>query len=90
MRGTLCRRDSDRRHGFCSKRRSCVLAHRERRPGHLRRYQSRFGTGLTKGNLSSQLAKLEHAKYVEIEKTFRATKAQAPLRLVHDRCVVMR
>jgi DNA-binding MarR family transcriptional regulator len=28
-------------------------------------------TGLTKGNLSSHLAKLEQAKYIEIEKTFR-------------------
>jgi DNA-binding MarR family transcriptional regulator len=28
-------------------------------------------TGLTKGNLSSHLAKLEAAGYVEIEKTFR-------------------
>jgi len=28
-------------------------------------------TGLTKGNLSSHLAKLEQAKYVQIEKTFR-------------------
>jgi DNA-binding transcriptional ArsR family regulator len=28
-------------------------------------------TGLTKGNLSSHLAKLEEAGYVEIEKTFR-------------------
>ena len=28
-------------------------------------------TGLTKGNLSSHLGKLEEAAYVEIEKTFR-------------------
>ena len=28
-------------------------------------------TGLTKGNLSSHLAKLEESAYVEIEKTFR-------------------
>ena len=28
-------------------------------------------TGLTKGNLSNHLAKLEEADYVEIEKTFR-------------------
>jgi DNA-binding transcriptional ArsR family regulator len=28
-------------------------------------------SGLTKGNLSSHLAKLEEAEYVEIEKTFR-------------------
>lgn len=28
-------------------------------------------TGLTKGNLSSHLAKLERAGYIEIEKTFR-------------------
>lgn len=28
-------------------------------------------TGLTKGNLSSHLARLEHCGYIEIEKTFR-------------------
>jgi DNA-binding transcriptional ArsR family regulator len=28
-------------------------------------------TGLTKGNLSSHLAKLEEAAYIEVEKTFR-------------------
>lgn len=28
-------------------------------------------TGLTKGNLSSHLSKLEHAGYIEIEKTYR-------------------
>jgi DNA-binding MarR family transcriptional regulator len=28
-------------------------------------------TGLTKGNLSAHLSKLENAEYVEIEKTFR-------------------
>lgn len=36
-------------------------------------------TGLTKGNLSSHLAKLEDAAYVEIEKTFRG---KIPLTLV--------
>jgi DNA-binding transcriptional ArsR family regulator len=36
-------------------------------------------TGLTKGNLSSHLAKLEDAAYVEIEKTFRG---KVPLTLV--------
>jgi len=28
-------------------------------------------TGLTKGNISAHLSKLENAEYVEIEKTFR-------------------
>jgi DNA-binding transcriptional ArsR family regulator len=36
-------------------------------------------TGLTKGNLSSHLAKLEEAAYVEIEKTFRG---KIPLTLI--------
>jgi len=36
-------------------------------------------TGLTKGNLSSHLAKLEDAAYFEIEKTFRG---KVPLTLV--------
>jgi DNA-binding transcriptional ArsR family regulator len=36
-------------------------------------------TGLTKGNLSSHLAKLEETAYVEIEKTFRD---KIPLTLV--------
>ena len=36
-------------------------------------------TGLTKGNLSSHLAKLEEAGYVEIEKTFRG---KIPLTIV--------
>jgi len=36
-------------------------------------------TGLTKGNLSSHLAKLEDSAYVEIEKTFRG---KIPLTLV--------
>ncbi len=36
-------------------------------------------TGLTQGNLSSHLAKLENAGYVEIEKTF---KGKRPLTLV--------
>jgi DNA-binding transcriptional ArsR family regulator len=36
-------------------------------------------TGLTKGNLSSHLAKLEESAYVEIEKTFRG---KVPLTLV--------
>ena len=36
-------------------------------------------TGLTKGNLSSHLLKLEEARYVEIEKTFRG---KIPLTLV--------
>lgn len=37
-------------------------------------------TGLTKGNLSSHLAKLEEAGYVAIEKTYRG---RIPLTLVH-------
>ena len=36
-------------------------------------------SGLTKGNLSSHLAKLEHAKYIEIQKTYRG---KIPLTLV--------
>jgi DNA-binding transcriptional ArsR family regulator len=36
-------------------------------------------TGLTKGNLSSHLAKLEEAAYIEIEKTFRG---KIPMTLV--------
>jgi DNA-binding transcriptional ArsR family regulator len=36
-------------------------------------------TNLTKGNLSSHLMKLEEAKYIEIEKTFRG---KIPLTLV--------
>jgi len=36
-------------------------------------------TGLTKGNLSSHLAKLEASAYIEIEKTFRG---KIPLTLV--------
>jgi DNA-binding MarR family transcriptional regulator len=36
-------------------------------------------TGLTKGNLSSHLAKMEEAGYVEIEKTYRG---KIPLTLV--------
>jgi len=36
-------------------------------------------TGLTKGNLSSHLARLEEAGYVEIEKTFRG---KIPLTIV--------
>ena len=37
-------------------------------------------SGLTKGNLSSHLAKLEQAGYVEVQKTFRG---KLPLTLVH-------
>jgi len=36
-------------------------------------------TGLTKGNLSSHLAKLEEARYITIEKTYRG---RVPLTLV--------
>ncbi|HSS48468.1 MAG TPA: transcriptional regulator [Thermoanaerobaculia bacterium] len=38
-------------------------------------------TGLTKGNLSSHLSKLEEAKLVEIEKRFVAKKTQTLARL---------
>ena len=41
-------------------------------------------TGLTKGNLSSHLAKLEQAKYVEIEKTFRGKIPLTVCRLTRD------
>ena len=37
-------------------------------------------SGLTKGNLSSHLGKLEQARYVEIQKTFRG---KIPLTLMH-------
>ncbi|HEY2857870.1 MAG TPA: transcriptional regulator [Terracidiphilus sp.] len=38
-------------------------------------------TGLTKGNLSSHLAKLEESAYIEIEKTFRGKIPLTLLRL---------
>ena len=38
-------------------------------------------TGLTKGNLSAHLGKLEEAGYVEIEKTFRGKIPQTLIRL---------
>ncbi len=38
-------------------------------------------TGLTKGNLSTHLSKLEDAGYVQIEKTFRGKIPQTLLRL---------
>ncbi len=38
-------------------------------------------TGLTKGNLSAHLARLENAGYVEIRKTFRGKIPQTLLRL---------
>ncbi|MEE4214612.1 MAG: transcriptional regulator [Bacteroidales bacterium] len=38
-------------------------------------------TGLTQGNLSSHLAKLEEAGYVEIEKTFRGKRPHTLIRL---------
>ena len=40
----------------------------------------RTDLGLTKGNLSSRLAKLESAGYVEIEKTY---KGKLPLTICH-------
>jgi DNA-binding transcriptional ArsR family regulator len=41
-------------------------------------------TGLTKGNLSSHLAKLEEAGYIEIEKTYRGKIPLTICRLGHD------
>lgn len=38
-------------------------------------------TGLTLGNLSSHVAKLEEAGYVEVEKTFRGKRPNTQLRL---------
>ena len=38
-------------------------------------------TGLTKGNLSAHLSKLEEAGYVEIEKTYRGKIPQTMLRI---------
>jgi DNA-binding MarR family transcriptional regulator len=38
-------------------------------------------TGLTKGNLSTHLSKLENARYVEIEKTFRGKIPQTLISL---------
>ncbi|NLG99456.1 MAG: ArsR family transcriptional regulator [Chloroflexi bacterium] len=38
-------------------------------------------TGLTKGNLSAHLSKLENAEYVEIEKTFRGKIPQTLISL---------
>lgn len=41
-------------------------------------------TELNKGNLSSHLAKLEEARYVEIEKTYRGKVPQTLVRLTCD------
>ncbi|MEA1886956.1 MAG: transcriptional regulator [Bacteroidota bacterium] len=41
-------------------------------------------TGLTQGNLSSHLAKLEEAGYVEIEKTFRGKRPHTIVRLTDE------
>jgi len=41
-------------------------------------------SGLTKGNLSSHLAKLEQAGYVEVEKTFRGKIPLTLLRLTRS------
>ncbi len=38
-------------------------------------------TGLTKGNLSAHLMKLEEARYIEIEKTFRGKVPMTLIRL---------
>lgn len=41
-------------------------------------------TGLTWGNLSSHLSKLETAAYVEIEKTFRGKRAHTMIKLTES------
>ena len=41
-------------------------------------------TGLTKGNLSAHLSKLEEAKYIEIEKTYRGKIPMTLCRLTDD------
>jgi DNA-binding transcriptional ArsR family regulator len=41
-------------------------------------------TGLTKGNLSSHLGKLEEARYVEVEKTYRGKVPLTLLRLTRQ------
>lgn len=41
-------------------------------------------TGLTKGNLSTHLAKLENAQYVKIEKSFRGKIPQTILSLTDE------
>lgn len=41
-------------------------------------------TGLNKGNLSSHLARLEEAGYVQIEKTYRGKVPQTLLRLTKE------
>ena len=41
-------------------------------------------TGLNKGNLSSHLSRLEEARYVEVEKTFRGKVPQTLIRLTRD------
>ncbi len=41
-------------------------------------------TGLTKGNLSAHLVKLEHAGYVKIEKTFRGKIPQTLISLTDE------
>ena len=41
-------------------------------------------TGLTRGNLSSHLAKLEEAGYVKIEKTYRGKTPQTLICLTED------
>jgi DNA-binding transcriptional ArsR family regulator len=41
-------------------------------------------TGLTQGNLSSHLSKLEEAAYVEIEKSFRGKRPHTLIRLTEQ------
>lgn len=41
-------------------------------------------TGLTKGNLSSHLAKLEEARYIEVEKSFQGKVPMTLLRITRQ------
>jgi DNA-binding MarR family transcriptional regulator len=41
-------------------------------------------TGLTWGNLSSHMSKLEEAGYIEVEKTFKGKRPNTMLRLTED------
>jgi DNA-binding MarR family transcriptional regulator len=41
-------------------------------------------TGLTLGNLSSHVSKLEEAGYVEVEKSFKGKRPHTLLRLTHE------
>jgi DNA-binding MarR family transcriptional regulator len=41
-------------------------------------------TGLTWGNLSAHMSKLEEAGYIEVEKTFKGKRPNTMLRLTHE------